>query len=905
LKTNTLEVTEKKETGAKAFLLCAFLLLIALGLLFARSLNPSLVVFSNDGPLGGMVAAQNRMPAIFSGLWQNLNWLGSEAPSPSPTISGALRLVTSPLLYSKIFCPASLFFMGLCAWFCFRKWGLGQLAAVLGALAAALSSHFLSTACWGVASQVICVGMNFLAVGLLADNSGPPLRRWASVALAGTAVGMGVMEGYDIGAIFSLFVAAFALFYNLVEEGGSSRTVVRGAMRVGIVAVFAAFLAAHTLTVLVGTQIKGVAGIEQTPEAKAARWDFATQWSFPPQEVLRGIIPGLFGYRMDTPKELPESLQGWFSGGAYWGRAGETPGWTENHKDPEWARTHQGAFGRFSGGGEYAGVLVVALALWGFLESLRGRNSIYNPLHRKLVWFWGLAAFVSLLLAFGHYAPFYQFFYMLPYFSTIRNPAKFTHTFHWALVILFAYGVHGLSARYLQGPLATTQRLTDHLKQWWAKAPAFDRTWTWGSLIALGVSILGWMIYGASRSALEFRIQDAGFESSMAERLAGFSIREVSIYIVVAVVTVTLLTLIISGIFGGRRGRLGGILLGLVLVVDLSRGALPYIIYQNWVEKYATNPVIEFLRERPYEGRVAILPFQAPGQAGLLREVYGIEWAQHHFQYYNIQSLDVVQMPREPVDRVAYEGALRFDNTSNTVHHVTRRWQLTNTKYLLGPAGFVEGLNQQLDPVLKRFRPALRFDLAPKPNIAEPKALDELTAVLNTNGQFAVIEFTGALPRTRLYTSWQVSTNDQTTLNLLPSLEFDPTRTVLVSDPIPASDIAATNNSPGMVEFTSYAPKDIRLRAKATSPSVLLLNDRYDPNWRVTVDGKPAALLRCNYLMRGVQVPAGDHEVRFVFAPSLTGLYVSLVAVVVGILLIGIVAYTRPREASPEAQAGH
>jgi len=378
--------------------------------------------------------------------------------------------------------------------------------------------------------------------------------------------------------------------------------------------------------------------------------------------------------------------------------------------------------------------------------------------------------------------------------------------------------------------------------------------------------------------------------------MAGFSIREVTIYILVAVVTVALLTLIMSGIFGGRRGRLGGILLGLLLVVDLSRGALPYITYQNWRDKYATNPVIEFLREKPYEGRVTYIPFQAPGQLGLLREIYGIEWAQHHFQYYNIQSLDVVQMPREPVDRVAYEGALRFDNTSNTVHRLTRRWQLTNTKYLLGPAGFIEVMNQQLDPEQRRFHAALRFDIVPKANITEPKALDELTTALNTNGQFAVIEFTGALPRAKLYTSWQVSTNDQMTLGLLPSPGFDPTRTVLVSDPIPPNDVGTTNTAPGTVDFTSYSPKDIRLRAKATGPSVLLLNDRYDPNWRVTLDGKPAALLRCNYLMRGVQVPAGEHEVHFVFAPPLTGLYVSLAAVAVGILLIGVVSFWRPRE---------
>jgi hypothetical protein len=29
---------------------------------------------------------------------------------------------------------------------------------------------------------------------------------------------------------------------------------------------------------------------------------------------------------------------------------------------------------------------------------------------------------------------------------------------------------------------------------------------------------------------------------------------------------------------------------------------------------------------------------------------------------------------------------------------------------------------------------------------------------------------------------------------------------------------------------------------------VLLLNDRFDPNWNVRVDGKLERLLRCNYI---------------------------------------------------------
>ena len=63
------------------------------------------------------------------------------------------------------------------------------------------------------------------------------------------------------------------------------------------------------------------------------------------------------------------------------------------------------------------------------------------------------------------------------------------------------------------------------------------------------------------------------------------------------------------------------------------------------------------------------------------------------------------------------------------------------------------------------------------------------------------------------------------------------------------------------------------------------------PNWKVSVDGKPETLLRCNYLMRGVQVPPGEHVIEFRFDPPINTLYVSLAAVALGLGLCGFLAF--------------
>jgi uncharacterized membrane protein YfhO len=142
---------------------------------------------------------------------------------------------------------------------------------------------------------------------------------------------------------------------------------------------------------------------------------------------------------------------------------------------------------------------------------------------------------------------------------------------------------------------------------------------------------------------------------------------------------------------------------------------------------------------------------------------------------------------------------------------------------------------------------------------------------------------------------------DQTTLKTLTDTNFDPWQTVLLAETpsVPNPPASATNQNAGTVEFTSYAPTDIKFHAQAATPSVLLLNDQYDPNWRVTVDGKPAPLLRANFIMRGVYLAPGEHNVEFQFSLPAKPLYVTLSAIGVGILLCGFLIVGTRRKSRP------
>lgn len=832
-------------------------LLLALGavllVLFARSLAPGNILFSSDGPLGANAAAYARLPEAFRGMWQDLNWVGGPAGSAFPSLTYLLLWGLGPLGFAKWYAPISLLVLGFSAWLFFRQLGLRPVVCVLAGLAAALNSDFFSYACWGLGTHALAVAGTFLALAALVTPA--PGREWLKAVLAGAAVGWAVMEGFDSGAILSLYVAAFSVFLAWQRPGPVGPRLLRGAWQTALVAGMAAWVAAQALTILVGTQVKGVVGMEQDAATRQRRWNEATMWSLPKIETLRVVAPGLFGYRMDTPR-----------GGGYWGRVGEMPGVPGT---------------RHSGAGPYAGLLVVLLAGWALGQAARGDAGPFPTRERRLVWFLGGAALVSLLLAWGRHAPFYQGFYALPYASTIRNPIKFLHPFSLALVGLFAFGLEALWRTQVlrDRPAPAVGGWRARWQTWAATAPAFDRR-SLGVLAGLcGASLLAWLIYASLRGALEAHLGRV-YSPELAAATAGFSLREAGWAVAGMFGAGGLAVLFFTGVFAGPRARRAGWVLGVCLVADLLRANLPWVVYWKVEDKYAPNPLLDTLRQRPHEHRVAVVPLRLTPELALLQNLYQVEWLQHAFRYYNIQALDVVQDPRPSVDNELYRA--RF--TGQNLGLYLRLWELTNTRYLLGLSGLAEALNQQADPERRRFREVLPFGLV------QQTAGGPIRVVTNTPGPFALIEFTGALPRAALYPHWEVATNDSQVLDRLADPAFDPRHTVLLASgsaaaPPPAE--ASTNVVPREVTFVHYAPKHLVLRARTPVPALLLLNDKYDPNWHVSVDGVRQPLLRANFLMRAVAVPPGEHKIELVFRLPAGPLMISLAGLTVALGCLG------------------
>ena len=134
-----------------------------------------------------------------------------------------------------------------------------------------------------------------------------------------------------------------------------------------------------------------------------------------------------------------------------------------------------------------------------------------------------------------------------------------------------------------------------------------------------------------------------------------------------------------------------------------------------------------------------------------------------------------------------------------------------------------------------------------------------------------------AVPQTNPYAlgnAWYVdkihvaeNANDESdalnTIDLSHEAVLDRSFAEYVSDFEPAVPEGAS------VVLNKYTPKELDYTCSSSEPGTIVFSEIYYPyGWKATIDGQPADHYRVNYMLRALNVPAGEHNIHFIFDPD-------------------------------------
>lgn len=102
--------------------------------------------------------------------------------------------------------------------------------------------------------------------------------------------------------------------------------------------------------------------------------------------------------------------------------------------------------------------------------------------------------------------------------------------------------------------------------------------------------------------------------------------------------------------------------------------------------------------------------------------------------------------------------------------------------------------------------------------------------------------------------------------------EFSPATEVVIDErfkPILEGKIFATDST-AYITLKSYKPNELvyEYNGGTSSQFVVFSEIYYDKGWEAYIDGVPADYVRCNYVLRGMMLPEGKHEIVFKFYPK-------------------------------------
>ncbi|URA11186.1 YfhO family protein [Thermospira aquatica] len=393
-----------------------------------------------DGSIGLLKTMQNSL-ATTLGQWHHFYWMGSGATDMTPSFYHLFLRMVPAMWMQNIFYPVVLFLAMAGMWLWLRRIGRSFWGALFGALSYGLMPHWVSLVLGGHLLVFEVMAWFGWLLWALTNTFREKGWRWLGWALL-SGFFWGAMMNADIqrGFYLSLIAATMVLVIWIQEDKSEFGKKFPFRLAQSLVV---ALLMFGVMSVTLGgwlNILEGRKALQEGQNVGLSGWEFATQFSQDPRELIDSLAFGYHGKLSGDP-EAP-----------YWGTK------------------------EFNGNSDSLGFFLVVFGFLGFSFLLRK-----DIKREEKVWlgFWGVWTVIGLLLSFGKFwpgKPFYWLFYNLPIMSSFRVPLKWLIVPGVGLVVMGSYAF-------------------DKLRSWLEEErKEFFQKLLQVALVLVGVSFL-WLLY--------------------------------------------------------------------------------------------------------------------------------------------------------------------------------------------------------------------------------------------------------------------------------------------------------------------------------------------------------------------------------------------------------------------------
>ena len=152
---------------------------------------------------------------------------------------------------------------------------------------------------------------------------------------------------------------------------------------------------------------------------------------------------------------------------------------------------------------------------------------------------------------------------------------------------------------------------------------------------------------------------------------------------------------------------------------------------------------------------------------------------------------------------------------------------------------------------------------------------------------YAIYENTDNLGRAFMVQDYIVLDSSKV-LDYMKSPQFDPSKQVVFEDEIETM-VIPVDTFDWNVEIVSKSPNKIVLHTVSNSDAFLVYSGNWYVYWKAFVDGQEVPVYRADYILRAIEVPAGEHEVVFKYDSTFNLALGGVALVALLIILISVI----------------